>query len=180
MTPLSARGLIRISRMLRVCCMAGAVGIPLLLAFLWWQLDWIAAASPDLSRIAFDPREVNGAQRAAAFLTSMIPAGVLIWGLLRLQAVFRRFATGEFFSAATTDGLRAFALAVTLQALLRPVASALLSVLLTLQNPPGQRSLAVGFGSAELETLFVGAVFLAVAHLMNEGCRLADDNAQFV
>ncbi|MFN3232915.1 MAG: DUF2975 domain-containing protein [Alphaproteobacteria bacterium] len=114
------------------------------------------------------------------FLISMIPAGALLYGLWRLQDAFSRFAAGEFFSRETIRCIRTFALMVLLQALLRPIASSMLSVLLTLQNPPGEKALAIRFGSGELEMLFVGGLFFAVAHLMAEGRRIADENAQIV
>jgi hypothetical protein len=180
MLAFSSSGLIRLSRIFAQLCLLGMIAIPCLLALVWWHLDWLAANSPELRVLPFNPAEIRPAQQGLGFAVSMIPASVLVWGLWRLREVFSGFATGVFFSARTVEGIRAFALAVTLQALLRPVATTLLSIVLTMHNPPGQRALVVAFGSRELESLFIGGIFLAVACVMAEGRRLAEDNAQFV
>jgi hypothetical protein len=180
MLSFSSLGLIRLSRVFAQLCLLGMIAIPCLLALVWWHLDWLAANSPELRALAFEPAGIQPVQRALGFAVSMIPGSVLLWGLWRLREVFSVFATGVFFSARTVEGIRAFALAVTLQVLLRPLATALLSIVLTMHNPPGQRALVVAFGTRELESLFIGGIFLAVAFVMAEGRRLAEDNAQFV
>ncbi len=171
---------IRLSLLLKHVITLSLILLPTLFAALWWQFDWLAANAPELNRLAVDAQSVGPGRRVLGFLISMLPVSLLLYGLWRLREAFERFSQGEFFTYETITCIRSFALMVMLQSLMRPVATTLLSVLLTMSNPPGQRTLAISIGSGELEMLFVGAVFFAVAHLMVEGRRLADDNAQII
>ena len=56
----------------------------------------------------------------------------------------------------------------------------LLSFVLTLSNHPGQRLLALSLSTEQLVALFVGAVFVVIARVLEEGRKLADDNASIL
>ena len=172
--------LVNLSHIMVVIIAITMVVIPVMLAILWWQFDWIAQSVSRLGTFIIYPERVGPGTRLLGFLISMIPASLLLYGLWHLREAFERFGRGEFFTPETIACIRTFALMLALQALARPIATALLSVVLTIPNPPGERALAISIGSGELEILFVGAVFFAIAHLMAEGRRLADDNAQIV
>ena len=61
-----------------------------------------------------------------------------------------------------------------------PIIGGLLSVVLTMGNPPGERALVLSFSSNELALLFLGGCLLVISWVMAESSRLADDNAQIV
>ncbi|MCY1549680.1 hypothetical protein D9M68_858610 [compost metagenome] len=73
-----------------------------------------------------------------------------------------------------------FAWAVLLLALLLPIARGLMSVALSIGNPPGQRVLAITIAWFDCLHVLLGAVLVAIARVMVEARRLADDNAGFV
>lgn len=70
--------------------------------------------------------------------------------------------------------------AALLLALLLPLTRGLMTVALSLGNPPGQRSLAIGIQWDDCLHILFGAVLLTIARVMAEAQRLADDNAGFV
>ena len=66
------------------------------------------------------------------------------------------------------------------QAILGPITSAVLSVALTYNNPPGNRQLAISLSLDNYVAVIVGGVLLAVAWVMVEATRIADDHAAIV
>ncbi|KAF1069124.1 hypothetical protein [Variovorax sp.] len=84
------------------------------------------------------------------------------------------------FGAAAQDALMRFAWAVLLLSLLLPLARGLMTVAQSLGNPPGQRFLALSFSWFDGLHILFGAVLVAIARVMVEARRLADDNAGFV
>ena len=66
------------------------------------------------------------------------------------------------------------------QAILGPLSSAAVFVALTYSNPPGNRQLAISLSLDNYVALIVGGVLLAVAWVMVEATRIADEHASFV
>ena len=116
---------------------------------------------------------------AGAAITA-VPVGVLLFGLWQVRALFLNFANGHVFTLASARLLRDFAGAVLAQAILGPVSSTALMLAFTLNNPPGSRQLVIALSVHDYLALIVGGVLLAVAWVMMEATRIADENASFV
>jgi Protein of unknown function (DUF2975) len=116
---------------------------------------------------------------AGAVITA-IPVGVLLFGLWQVRALFLNFADGQAFTLASARRLRDFAGAVLAQAILGPISATALSIAFTLDNPPGSRQLVIALSVHDYLALIVGGVLLAVAWVMVEATRIADENASFV
>ena len=149
--------------------------IPLTLALVWVYNDVLIPMPADLR-----PHTLTPLTRLLGFLISMVPAGVTLYGLIQLRCLFKHYQQGQIFTAYALTRLRKFAWSLMLCALLRPLTGAALSVLLSINNPPGQRVLALNISSDDIALLFISGVFIVVAWIMAEGIRLADDNAQIV
>lgn len=76
--------------------------------------------------------------------------------------------------------MRHFAAAVFAFAIAKPITGALLSAVLTMNNPPGHRQIAITAGSSELTTLFIGGVFLIIAWIMDEARAIAEEQAEII
>ena len=118
--------------------------------------------------------------RLLAFLVTMIPGAIAIYGLLALRRLFDSYRTGAIFAAGNALCLRTFAISVVGSVLAKFITAPVLSVVLSWHNPPGTRALAITLNSDDLGALFVGCLFLVVAWIMAEAQRLAEDNAQIV
>jgi hypothetical protein len=105
---------------------------------------------------------------------------VLLFGLWQVRALFLNFANGHVFTLTSARLLRDFAGAVLAQAILGPISSTALSIAFTLNNPPGSRQLVIALSVHDYLALIVGGVLLAVAWVMVEATRIADENASFV
>ncbi|MCV0398114.1 MAG: DUF2975 domain-containing protein [Rhizobiaceae bacterium] len=122
--------------------------------------------------------EIGAATRVAGFAISMIPVGILIFGLVYARQCFLAFADGEIFSRRAVGRLRAFAIAVAASAALKPVAGAALSVLLSWNGEGG--SVALRLGSDTLLTLIFAGLVAVIAWVMAEAVAISEENAQFV
>src|SRR3954463_9868306 len=120
-----------------------------------------------------------GRGAAGAALTA-IPVGVLLFGLWQARALFADFAVGRIFTLASARRLRDFAASMLAQAILGPISSSALLLAFTYDNPPGTRQLTIGLSSNDYIALIVGGVLLAVAWVMVEATRIADEHASFV
>jgi hypothetical protein len=114
---------------------------------------------------------------AAAQGPSIVVALFMLWQLWRLFGAYRR---GEVFSRGALQHLRRFSVGVLLLAALEPLARTACILAVTIGNPPGQRQLVINFSSDDYERLLIGAVLLAIASVMAEAVRVAEDNAGFV
>ena len=177
----------KISRILEWSCSVAIVVIPAGLAVIWATLDWWLtgggrAIVPDLWQ-ATDfpiPHPIPAASLVSGYLASMIAGAVVVYGVWQLRALFALYRRGLIFTSDNILRLRRFALAVLALTFASPLSNTLVILALTLGNPPGQRFLSIGISSSQLVTLFIGAVFLVIAWVMDEGRELAEDQAQIV
>lgn len=170
----------RLSRLLVMSCTLLMIGLPLALLLYWGNAD-----HRDLVlRAGLPITAANGAltatQRVCGALLSMLPLGLLLVGLSHARHCFKGFACGRIFTAESVVLLRRFAGWVSLSVLASIVVGGLFSVLLTMNNPPGMRHIAIAVGSANLFTWLFAAMIWLMAAIIGEGQHLADENASFV
>jgi hypothetical protein len=123
---------------------------------------------------------IGWAVRLGCMAISALPLACLIWGLLRVRRCFEAFGQGRFFTRENIHGLRDFAIAVFASTLLKPVAGAALSILLSWQTYATGKTLVVNFGSDALLALLFAGLIAVIAWVMAEAMAIADENAQFV
>lgn len=173
----------RLARLSRRMAWVTTVGIVLIVV-----LMGLAFAIPDWSRNLLLNRlgatgaklPLGPAEQAALAAIYAVPIGVMVWGLWHVRALFRDFAIGRVFTADAAERLRRFGLSVLLQGPLGPLTATALALALALGNPPGQRYLVLTVSINDYVALIVGGVLVAIAAVMREAARLADENAAFV
>ena len=176
---MSELGRIRtVSAVMRSFCTIGIVAIPVTLAAFWTFMS--PEAIQDVRGHDYDVAALPPLYRLAAFLVSMIPGAIGVYGLIALRRLFGAFRSGAIFAAGNALDLRTFALSVVGSVLAKIVTVPALSVIVSWHNPPGTRVLEVSFRSEDLQALFIGCLFLVVAWIMAEAQRLAEDHAQIV
>jgi hypothetical protein len=172
------RKLQRMALVVRALILLGAVG--LLAATLWaWAVPAHAfdhvkeVSSVHIENLTFEAR-ILGA------LWSLVPVGVSLAGLQRLWVLFGEYAGGRVFSRRALLCLRDFARCILAMAFVSPIYGAVLSVIATWANAPGQRQLNLNVSSDDYVMLLFGAVLFAISGVMAEAARAAEDNAGFV
>ncbi len=168
----------RVSGAMKGICTVGIAVIPLATAVFW------AVVRPEtvqaLPGVTVDIALLSPATRTLAFLVTMIPGAIGLYGLIALRRLFGAYRQGAIFAVGNALYLRAFAVSVVAGALAKMAIVPILSVALTWHNPPGTRALAIAINSDDIGAVFAGLLFLVAAWIMVEAQRLAEDNAQIV
>jgi len=170
----------KISRLMLLACWVMMLLLPVLLVFYW-----ATTSAPGLARqgnllpgAIQAPLEIW--QRVVAGAVTAIPLALLLLGIWQAKCCFEQFANGDVFTAQATRQLRSFSGWVAAAAFAAILASAITSVVLTLNNPPGLRHLSVGIGSDHVFTLFFAGLVWLMAAVIGQGQMLAEENERFV
>ena len=170
----------RFSRWLALLCLVLIVVLPVTLLFYWALEPPEGLAEQGQLGIGAIKAPIETWQRVAGAALSLLPVGMLIAGLLQARRCFLLFAAGRVFVSEATLCLRRFAGWVAASVAAGMLASTALSVVLTINNPPGMRQLIVGVGSNEVFTLSFAAMVWLMAAVIAHGQALAEENASFV
>lgn len=174
----------RLNNWLALACLALALALPALTLYglcttppeIW--LDRLGdRSSPATGQRGF---QIAPWQIGFAALIGMLPVCAMAYGLFRARLCFLGFVRGDTFSLGTVQHLRGFAVGMFAAAVAGLLSPALISMLLTLGAPPGQRALSLGIGSSEVLTLLFAGIVWQIARVMTQAVELADEHAQIV
>lgn len=175
-----AHRIARISRLLAGFCLFLIIVLPIALAGYWAWGDLAELAQRGNLSPAAIQAPVQAWQRVVGGLLGAVPLVFLLLGLWQARRCFTLFAAGQVFTAESVRCLRRFAAWVMVSVVAGFVIGPATSVLLTLNNPPGMRHLAVSIGSDQLFTLFFAGMVWLMAAVIGQGQALAEENATFV
>jgi hypothetical protein len=154
-------------------CLAWLYAAPLVIG------PWTMRLSPgDMSMAAVNA--LPSAQRWLAATLASASLWLLIYGALRLHRMLQEIETGAIFSSQTTGHLRGFAGATLLSVLAAIMQQPMRELLFRVFFGSGPYTLKIVVGSQDLQLILVSSVFYLIATLMQEGQRLAQENAGFV
>ena len=178
-TPLPP-GILRLCRGLSVVCLALIVTLPLAVAGLWWQGDAAALATyahlhPDAPH---GPLAVW--QRLAGALLAEGSLSLLLAALWHAHRGFILFLDGRHFSAEAVLRLKRFAGWMLAAVSVNLIVRSAMSVLLTINNMPGTRQLAIGIGVDQIIPLFFAGMVWVMAAIIGQGRTIAEENAAYV
>lgn len=177
----SADGLRRIRRlawMVRLLCLLGLVVIGTLPFIFWAQPDWVtevAARTWNLTKLQLD----LGA-RLGGLAASMLPTSVSLFALWQMWSLFGCFAQGELLARRPAQHLRRLGLGLCALSAAQPLGHTLAILALTWGNPKGERQLWLGLSSDHYLALLFGLLLLALAQVLSEAARVAEENAEFI
>jgi hypothetical protein len=112
-----------------------------------------------------------------AFVVTLIPMGVGIYGLLALRALFRLYEQGKIFTAQNVSCFRRLGYTLIAWVVATALFTPLISAVLSYSNALGERAIVAKFGIADFSTLIVSGVVLILASVMNRACELEADQA---
>lgn len=169
----------RLARLVRLLSLLGAAVLLLLPPLFWSQPDWVARVARQ-QWFAGTTLQLDGAARWGGLAASSLPVAVGLWALWEIWQLFGCFGRGELLARAPAGHLQRLGLAVMAQAAAQPLGQTLAVLALTLGNPPGQRQLVFDLSADHYMSLLFGLVLLALASVIREAARVADENASFV
>ena len=162
----------------RVLCVLGALSLLAVPPWFWLSADHVRELGPALAGVR-DVAVDAQAQRIGAAV-SVLPVAVGLYALWQLWQLFAEYAAGRVFGTAAAQRLRRFAWALLGTAVLAPMVRAAMSVVLTFGNPPGQRMLVIGLSWNDYLAVLLAVVLIAIATVMAEAVRVAEENESFV
>ena len=157
-----------------------AVGMMAAAAVMWMVPEFAVEIARQNSAVQDSQLTLSLQARAIACLILCLHLGLLCWALWTAKGLFENFARGRVLEAKTGEDLRLIGGLIAAYALLTPLKGSLISIAVTMGNPPGQRMLAIALGTYELILGVLGALILVLGHVMAEAARIADDNRQIV
>jgi Protein of unknown function (DUF2975) len=168
----------RLSSWVRLMC-AGAAAVLLALPLLFWsQPGWVARVAQQEWGVKVI--QLDALSRLGGWLATATAASIGMWALWEIWRLFGCYARGELLSHRPAMHLHRLGLALISLAAAMPLSQTLSVLALTLGNPPGQRQLMVGLSSQHYLSLLLGLVLLALAQVMREAARVAEENAEFI
>jgi hypothetical protein len=170
----------RLSAVMCVVVSGGALAALIALAWVWLSPRAVVTLLAPRLGLAWVPIALDGWTRAAGFLVSMIPMGVLLYLLHQAYQLFDAYRRGLVFTDTAPLRLRRIGLCMVALGVLRPVTATALGVLLTLANPSGQHILAIGVSIDDYMIAACGGLVLAIGHVLVEAKRIADENGQII
>lgn len=165
----------RASRGLRYLMLTIACLMPVINAFVWLFMNRF----PEIIYRKILPYFVSVplpiSARLMGFMVVMIPTGVAMFGAYYLMRLFHLYEQGDIFKLANVRCFKNLSRVLICWFIAGIVHRSLLSVALTVHNPPGQRMITLELGSPDLTALLLGGILAVIAWVMEEGRKLQED-----
>ncbi|WP_234393721.1 DUF2975 domain-containing protein, partial [Fangia hongkongensis] len=101
-----------------------------------------------------------------AFISSMLPAGVVMYGLRQLIVLFRSYEKGDIFTLKNTRCYQALGYTLFAWVIAGVIYSGLISVILSYHNPTGERVLSLTLSGIDIVALITGFVIILISRVM--------------
>ncbi len=176
----AAKRLRSVSRWARV--FSYAAGALMIFGLIWLWTDPDALSYHARGTIGLRQATIAPSPRSywAAFALAWIPALLFVLAMIRLGTLFRAFGEGRVLIDENAASLLRVGWLLVACGAATPVVRALQSIAMTIDNPPGQRLLAVTLDPGVFAAMAAGAALIAFGHVLREAIRLSDENQSFV
>ncbi|TMX46649.1 DUF2975 domain-containing protein [Photobacterium damselae] len=114
--------------------------------------------------------------RILAMISSLLLSGVILYALRVLIHLFKNYEQNEIFTLDNAKCYRKLGYSIFYWVGSSVVYGTAMSVILSFNNPPGERLLTVTFAGIDFLTLIFGMIILIISWVMQEGFRIADEN----
>lgn len=118
--------------------------------------------------------------RILATIVSLFLCSIIMYALKVLINLFRSYERNEIFSLDNVMSYQKLGYSLFYWVGASVVYGALMSVILSFNNAPGDRMLAIGFVGVDFLTLVLGFIILIISWVMKEGYFLADENSHTI
>ncbi|HNY11682.1 MAG TPA: DUF2975 domain-containing protein [Candidatus Wallbacteria bacterium] len=170
----------KISSRLRLACSAIFYLLPLVIISYWSFYNELPEGfkSGLVKQYLKDPL-LPVVTRILCIAVDMIPGAIIMLSTRYLSGLFSLYEKTVFFSEENVAYIRKLGNIVILWSFMDILKQTLLILAITLNNPPGQRFLAIGIGTFQLSLLLIGYIIVLFARVMDEA-RVMNDEQQFI
>ena len=166
------------SRRLRVFCTILLWLTPVAVALAWKFIEYIPLTQVNLP-VPPNP-DHPGWVFVLGFLISMLPGGTAMYAFYKMRILFGLYAEGVIFGARNVQCYRGLGWAAIYWVIAEFLSRPLHGIVLTLNNPPGQRMLVLSLDSNMIVGLFAGFAALTIAWVMDEARKIDEEQALIV
>lgn len=168
-----------ISKRMMILCDFLMVLVPM--ALIWSWLDFETARSFGFyDRIAYPIEPPTGIALIGGFIISGLLAVFVIGAIYHLRSFFKLGINGKMFAQEGGDAFHKSARYLVIYAFLSVPAETIIGVILTFNNPVGERLLKLSFQTYDLSLIFLSLVIFTVSWVLKESVLIAEENAQIV
>ena len=180
------------SRNIRFIFQLCFIATPLLSLFFWLNFNTFYFSPGDsvlegfffgfkITNLPGNPKEaLTLASRLLCFSISMIHNAALMFCFYQLIRLFKLYEIGQVFSRENIKHIKMASFGIFAYVIACFITHGLLSVALTMNNPPGERTLGLSFQFDDASTLVIGFIILLIANVMDEARKLKDEADQTV
>ena len=155
------------------------VSIPIFTVLFWLFFNYLPIGlTMGLPVIGSNALSLTGI--SLAILVSVIPVSVAVYGLNILKELFELYENAIVFSSRNVKCFRRLGYTLILWVFSNMVFVTLISVVLTYNNPIGERLIVAQFGTSDLATIIMGAIVVLVSWVMLEASKLETEQAYTV
>ncbi len=119
--------------------------------------------------------DLSNSLRFAGFMANLPLAGLQTYWLWQLKGLFGCYAQGKIFTVENTAYIKRTALAFLGIVFVSVLIGAILTLILTANNPVGHRMVGVTFGTQQVSDILTGLVLVVIAWIMDEGRKLKEE-----
>jgi hypothetical protein len=111
---------------------------------------------------------------------SLLPVGLWLLTMWQLWSLFGEYGLGRVFSPRALLALRRLGTCLLAMFAMQPLFTTLMSLALSWDRPRGHREISLSLGSDDYMLLLLALLLLALARVMQEAARVAEENDGFV
>ncbi len=124
--------------------------------------------------------ELKTWQMALVLSVGLLPMLAWVWTLNKMRQLFACFEKGQTVSLKSAEFIQSIGLGLLGIAIIQIVSVPVNTLLLTLANPTGGRSIAIGLDSAMIGFLLAAGLMTVIGSAMRDASQIAEENRAFV
>lgn len=170
-----------LSRRMKFICIGLIFCLPVICALFWIFFNYLYSVTGSMIPLPVRlDHDLATNSRFLAFLSTIPQLGVTIYGLWKLKELFALYEKSSIFTEENVNCFKSLGKALIAWVICDVAGNALLSMALTINNPPGQSVIVVGLNSGDFTGMFVGAVVLIISRVMDEARKIQDEQALII
>ncbi|OMH33906.1 DUF2975 domain-containing protein [Motiliproteus sp. MSK22-1] len=118
--------------------------------------------------------------RLLAAFASLLVASIVLYALSILIRLFRNYENGNIFTQENARYYQKLGYCLFYWVAGGVIYGGAISVILSFNNPPGERILSLGFAGIDFLTIVLGFLVLIISWVMKEAYQIADENSQTI
>ena len=167
----------KLSKKLHLLITVFLVVIPLYYLIYWAFINYLPETllTVNIESDLLVPHPLSIKLQLIGFIVSLLPLSALMYGLNNIRKLFSFYQQGVIFSFEHVNIFKNTSKALIGWVFFSILYESAKSILFSIENPPGQGVVNVGFSSQEITTLAIAGIVFVIAWVMDEGRILTEE-----